>query len=88
MSIRDGTVVGTPVVHDGVNIAESGFVAQTRNEPSGGPSGVGAFVKHLVDFGVNFHCPAFGDLKHGTKTFHEVETHHGNGHAAMAEEVA
>ena len=59
------TMVGTPVCHDGIDVAEGILASQVRDKPSGGPGGVGAHVEHFVDGGVYIGCPAFGDLQHG-----------------------
>ena len=65
MSVADGTVVGSPVVHNGIYIAECRFVAQARNKPSRRPSGVGALVQHFKDFRVYIGGPTFGNLQYG-----------------------
>ena len=68
MSVADGSVVGTPVVHDGIDILEGILrLVQTGNEPGGRPCGVCTFVQCVVDLLRQLYRPSLGQLQHGAQ---------------------
>ena len=89
VAIGDGSVVGTPAVHDGIYILETIFLLiEARHKPRRGPSGIGTAVEDIMNLGGQFHRPALCKLQHGTEAFHHVHAHHRHRHAATTHEMA
>ena len=64
MSVADGAVVGSPVVHYGIYIFERSLVLiQARYKPGGRPGGVGAHVQHIENLGIYIGSPSFSNLE-------------------------
>ena len=82
VTVADGAVVGTPVVHYIVSGLEgAAFLAVTAGgEPSAGPGVVGTGPQHVGDLVGQVDGPAFCDLQHGTQTLLPFQTDHGSGH--------
>ena len=49
MSVGDGSVVGSPVVHHRIDIDEWSMTCDVGYEPGGGPSGIGAGIQRIVN---------------------------------------
>ena len=87
VALAHDAVVGTPVVHNGVGVAESTMTGEAWNEPGRRPSWVGALFEDAVCFFRERNGFAFGNLQDRTKTLHEVEAVDGRGHAAACGEA-
>ena len=88
MSVSNGAVIGSPAVHDAIDILEAVLRGvEARNKPRGGPSGVGALIQYVVGFRVEFHRPPFSQLQYGAKACYAICAYHGHGHSALGDEV-
>jgi len=83
VAVAHDTVVGAPVVHDGVGVAEDAFAGDAWAEPGGRPGWVGALVEGVVDVVWKLDGDPFSDLKGWAEAFDEVQTKDGGWHAAL-----
>ena len=63
MAVADGAVVGRPIGHDRVDVAERADAGGPRHEPVRGPGGVRPLVEDVVDLLGQVNGPALGDLE-------------------------
>ena len=88
MAVGNGTMIGSPVVHDRVDILEAVLRGvETRREPGSGPGGIGTAVEGIVDILRQVYGPTLGKLQHRAEASHEVQAYHGHGHSATCQEV-
>ncbi|MEN9991533.1 MAG: hypothetical protein RLZZ224_1235 [Verrucomicrobiota bacterium] len=85
VAVADRAVVGSPVVHDRVGIAEGTLAGEAWGKPRGGPGGVRALIEDVVHILGEVDAPALGDLQRGAEAGDEVESAHRHGHAAFGE---
>ena len=87
VAVDGHAVVGAPVSHDGVYIAEGTLAGQARCKPGGGPGRIGPLVQHPVHFIGQQDGRPLGKLQHKADTLDDVETEHGHGHFTAGAEV-
>ena len=88
MTIADGSVVSSPVVHDAIDILEGILRGiETWGKPGGRPSGVSTLVQNVVGLGIEFYRPTLSQLQYRPQSCHKVQTEHRHWHTTLCDEV-
>ena len=87
MSIRDCTVVSSPVVHYIVSCLECTFSCTSWCKPCTWPCVVCSLPKFVRNFVWKVQSPSFCDLKNRSKSFYKVQTDHSCRHLSLCQET-
>src|SRR5690625_3947520 len=80
MAVAEDTVVGSPVVHHGVDIPEDPLSGEFRDKPGGGPVRVGATIQSLMHAIRQAHRVPLGDLKDRPEATDQIDAGHRHRH--------
>src|SRR5690606_29223165 len=85
MAVTESPVIGSPIVHNAVDILKCLVIVQSWGEPGGGPGGIGPGIQSMVYFFRQVYRPSFHDLHNRAQALYHIDPAHGYGHLAFGD---